>query len=123
MAIRARARHMTASDSHLAGTPMSTTMALKDPAPVGASRKSTPRLALGIALAIFAAHVPLLFVHFQQLWLKPHYQLFPIVLAGAFVLVWPLAHYLYATSPGGLRYGIGCVMAGAIFVGIGWLID
>jgi exosortase len=98
-------------------------MALKDPAPVGASRNSASRLALGVALVIFAAHVPLLFVHFQQLWLKPHYQLFPLVLAGAFVLVWPLAHYSYATSPGGLRYGLGCVMAGAILVGIGWLID
>src|SRR5262249_500468 len=46
---------------------------------------------LVVAFAVFAiaAHAPLLFSHFHQLWLKPHYQMFPLVLIGAFALLWP----------------------------------
>src|SRR5262245_21408726 len=102
---------------------MSTTMALKDTALASPSRVAAPGLAVGIAALIFAAHVPLLFLHFEQLWLKPHYQLFPVVLAGAFVLLWPVAQFSFGNSPGGLRYGMGCVQLGAILVTIGWLID
>jgi exosortase len=98
-------------------------MALKHPAPAGAQRDTTNGLALGIAILIFAAHVPLIFVHFQQLWLKPHYQLFAAVLAGGFVLLWPIAEFSYGNSPGGLRYGIGCAIIGGILVAIGFLID
>ena len=41
---------------------------------------------------IVAAHLPLLLLHAENLWDKPHYQFFPIVLVGAGFLAynrWP----------------------------------
>ncbi len=43
---------------------------------------------LAIFGAILLAHAPLLFVHFQQLWSRPHYQFFPMVLLAFLFLVW-----------------------------------
>ncbi len=98
-------------------------MAVREPAPASASRPITPRMVFAIAAVIFAAHLPLLFIHFQQLWLKPHYQLYPLVLVGAFVLLWPLAHFSYAKSPGGLPYAIALTIIGVGLVAIGMIID
>lgn len=39
---------------------------------------------------ILAMHGPLLLVHTAQLWKRPHYQFFPIVLAGVAYLTWRL---------------------------------
>jgi exosortase len=88
--------------------------------PLGDSRKASPGLAIGVAALVLAAHAPLLFLHFQQLWLKPHYQLFPLVLAGAFALLWPLKAFAW-DPPGTLRLalralalGVGLIVAGAL---------
>src|SRR5690242_8669232 len=35
------------------------------------------------------AFLPLLLAHGRQLWLRPHYQFFPLALIGAAVLAWP----------------------------------
>ena len=34
-------------------------------------------------LLVLLAHVPLLVVYFQQLWGRPHYQFYPLVLGAA----------------------------------------
>jgi exosortase len=51
--------------------------------PAGASFLWRAAMVVGVLLA---AHLPLLYVHAQQLWLRPHYQFFPVVLLGAVVL-------------------------------------
>lgn len=61
--------------------------------PTGDRRDASPTLAVIVAAVVLAAHAPLLYLHFQQLWLKPHYQLFPVVLIGAFALLWPLKSF------------------------------
>ena len=40
-------------------------------------------LVVGAFLAAIAAHSPLLYDHFSQLWTKPHYQFFPLAIVGA----------------------------------------
>ena len=79
-------------------------------------RATTPPVttALVVAAIVFLAHLPLLLMHFQELWLKPHYQLFPIVLVGAYGLVWPMASFQF-NSPGLLRYA-NQIMAGGLAV-------
>lgn len=39
-------------------------------------------------LLVAVAHLPLLFVYFQQLWDRPHYQFFPLVLGAAACFIW-----------------------------------
>jgi len=39
-------------------------------------------------LLVALAHLPLLFVYFQQLWARPHYQYFPLVLGAAAYFIW-----------------------------------
>lgn len=80
---------------------------------------SGPLIIAGLALL---AHLPLVFTHFQQLWLKPHYQLFPLVLAGGFALVWPMAS-ITLKPPGPLRIASNVFMAGTAIVAIGMLGD
>lgn len=98
-------------------------MAVREPAPASASRPISPQMVFGIAAVIFAAYLPLLFIHFQQLWLKPHYQLYPLVLAGTFILLWPLDHFSYKKAPGGLPYALALALGGVALVAIGMLID
>src|SRR5690606_16359272 len=39
-------------------------------------------------LLVALAHLPLLVVYFQQLWGRPHYQFFPLVLGAAVYFLW-----------------------------------
>ena len=39
-------------------------------------------------LLVALAHLPLLVVYFQQLWGRPHYQFFPLVLGAAAYFLW-----------------------------------
>jgi exosortase len=55
-------------------------------------------LAAGAALAL--AHLPLLVQHASQIWLRPHYQFFPLVLVGAVVLFARAVHRLGPLTPG-----------------------
>src|SRR5262245_45032587 len=102
---------------------MSTTMAVRNPVPASSAQPATSGWIVGISLLIFAAFIPLMFAHFQQLWLKPHYQLFPVVIGLAFVLLWPLNQFSYAKAPGATKYAIGLAVAGAALVVFGMLID
>jgi exosortase len=69
---------------------MSTTTA---PETVEAPRELTLPRAVGWGAALLVAvpviaHVPLLVQHGRQLWLRPHYQFFPLVFVGAAVLAY-----------------------------------
>lgn len=75
-----------------------------------------------VAGLTFLAHAPLIFSHFQNLWLKPHYQLFPVVLAGSFALVWPRSSFSL-NSAGPLRVALGVFGAGGVLVAIGMVGD
>jgi exosortase len=44
--------------------------------------------AVALVAALVLPFLPLLFLHGRQLWLRPHYQFFPLLLLGAGVLVW-----------------------------------
>ena len=94
-----------------------------------AATKSTSRgLVIGIGLILLAAHVPLLFAHFRGLWLKPHYQLVPIVLVGAFLLLWPTASMAPAKAgvlfPAIALLGVGAglfiVVVASLFLAASW---
>jgi exosortase len=52
------------------------------------------------AAALLAAHLPLLAQHTVQLWLRPHYRFFPLVLVGAGVLAWLRLRGQPASPPG-----------------------
>ncbi len=67
---------------------MSTTAELMPPPPVVRSpARSGAAWGFIVAAAILiAAHLPLLFRHAEQLWLRPHYQFFPLALLGVVVL-------------------------------------
>jgi len=56
-----------------------------------------PTILIAAGVALFLAHLPLLVAHGFALWGRPHYQFFPIVLAGAGLLAWPA---LKAAWPG-----------------------
>ncbi len=50
------------------------------------ARRVLPWAVLAAVAAALAAHLPLLILHAQQIWMRPHYQFFPLVLLGAAVL-------------------------------------
>jgi exosortase len=68
----------------------------------------------GVAL-LALAHGPLLLQHALQLWLRPHYQFFPLVLLGAAVLAWDRLRGLGTLTPGP-RGVVG------LLVGLDWLL-
>jgi exosortase len=57
-------------------------------------------LLLLVAAALLAAHLPLLAQHAVQIWLRPHYRFFPLVLVGAGVLAWLRLRGQPASAPG-----------------------
>jgi exosortase len=58
------------------------------PAPATLARHLAGLLALLATVALVAAHLPLLVAHGRQIWLRPHYRFFPLVLVGAGVLAY-----------------------------------
>lgn len=103
-------------------TTMSTGTAVMDKKVAPVSTASAG-IVIAAAVAVLLAHLPLIFIHFQQLWLKPHYQLFPIVLAGGFLLVWPLATFKPAVVSGPLKWALWLAGAGLALVAIGFVVD
>jgi exosortase len=64
-------------------------------------RTAVPHWAVLVPLAVVAAaHLPLLAAHARQLWLRPHYQFFPLVLLGAAVLLRQRLRGLGRLTPG-----------------------
>lgn len=57
-------------------------------------------LAIAFLAVVIVAHVPLLLLHGQNLWQKPHYQFFPIVLVGSAFLAWTRLDGIGRLEPG-----------------------
>src|ERR1700722_14483881 len=80
---------------------MSTTSMLpRAPSQMGPSTAVFPWWALALATALGVAHLPLLAQHAQQIWLRPHYRFFPLVLLGSAVLAFLRLRDLGPLSPG-----------------------
>lgn len=84
------------------------------------------RLAL-MASGVLLAYGPLLAAHGRQLWLRPHYQFFPVLLLGAAILAWQRLHSVHALRPGprSLSYGLvglaASLLAAAVVLDSSWL--
>jgi exosortase len=82
---------------------------------------------LTIGALIAAAHLPLLMAHARQLWVRPHYQFFPIVLVGAVLLLFARRSEIQARQPGRAAIGAGIgifawlLLAGAELIYSPWL--
>jgi exosortase len=57
-------------------------------------------LLLLVAVALLAAHLPLLAQHAVQIWLRPHYRFFPLLMVGAGALAWLRLRGQPASPPG-----------------------
>lgn len=66
-----------------------------------------------MAGVIALAHLPMLVLHAQQLWKKPHYQFFPLVLIGSVVLAWNRLQGSHEFKPANKLY---CYPAAIFFV-------
>jgi exosortase len=90
---------------------MSTTPKL--PALPAANRAAGATLAaLLVTAALLAAHLPLLVAHGSQIWLRPHYRFFPLVVVGAVVLAWVRLRRPPAPAPGSSWLaGLGLLLA------------
>jgi exosortase len=76
---------------------------------------------------VTAAYLPFLVAHFRQLWLRPHYQFFPVVLVGAAVLGGQRLRDLRHLTPGpralaaGLAAAAAWLLAAAVVLDSSWL--
>jgi exosortase len=80
-----------------------------------------------VGLCFLAAILPLVVAHGRQLWLRPHYQFFPILLLGAAVLAWSRLRSAPLPVPAAPRLGAflasltWLLLAGAILLDSSWL--
>ncbi len=74
---------------------------------------------LAIAVVVVAAHAPLLVLHARQIWLRPHYQFFPLVVVGAVALAYQRLAYQRVKHIGALRPDSG--WASWLLVGTAWM--
>jgi exosortase len=105
-------------------------MSITELPPARTSRgRETPRPVLwAIAAGCLAlAHLPLLVAHAQQIWLRPHYQFFPLVLVGAVVLLVVRVRHLGELTPAAAGHAAlcfaaaGAVLAAAELLHSSWL--
>ena len=91
------------------------------------SPSSWPWQILAVVALILSVLLPLLAAHAAQLWLRPHYQLFPVALLGAAVLAWQRWREVKPLTPGSrpVSYGLvglaWIVLALAVAVNSSWL--
>jgi exosortase len=91
------------------------TAVLEQPRSERTSSPSTPLLAFAGLMAV--AHLPLLIAHGKALWLRDHYQLFPLVLVFAGILARP-AIEVARSMPAGPK----ARRAGMFLLGLNWLL-
>ena len=88
------------------GQPPEGAMAIVQKAPPVASPRREPEVGafpwrlVVVGGILFAAELPLLVQFAQQLWMRPHYQFFPLVLLGAAVLAYTRLRGLGPVRPG-----------------------
>ncbi len=54
----------------------------------GEDRRPSPKAIIGLWLALLLAHAPLLSVHLSQMWRRPHYRFFPLLVGVVCILMW-----------------------------------
>src|SRR3954452_11322959 len=79
--------------------------------------KALPAPLLTAAAVLAVAHLPLLVAHLRILWLKPWYELFPLVFLGAGVLAAPAWRLVRA----GVRASPSAIRVGLVLLGLNWL--
>jgi exosortase len=72
-------------------------------------------------LLIALAHAPLLYVYFQQLWSRPHYQFFPLVLAASAWFVWSRWEQRVPSGSRSLWVSRGLLAASAVLLALAFL--
>jgi exosortase len=72
-------------------------------------------------LLVGLAHLPLLVVYFQQLWGRPHYQFFPLVLGAAAYFLWQRWPHRSAPSTRGLLASGGLLLVSLPMLGCAFL--
>lgn len=88
-------------------------------------RRAHWSVAIAIAL-VLGSHLPFLILHFRNLWNKPHYQFFPLLLLGIVWLAWrrwPRSGFVHSWSWSGalfLLFGLA-VMAASVLLFSPWL--
>jgi exosortase len=63
-----------------------------------------PWTLLTVGAVLLLAHLPLLVVHARQIWLRPHYQFFPLVLLGAAALAYARLRNFGPLTPAPARW-------------------
>jgi exosortase len=66
----------------------------------GLPRRENQVTLIVVASLVAVAYLPLLWSHFGQLWARPHYQFFPIVIIGAAILAWKELGGITSLQPG-----------------------
>ncbi len=73
----------------------------------GTGARSNGWSAYAPAAVIAAAFMPILLLHGHELWARPHYQFFPLVIPGAVALIWRWCGKLGRVEPGMAALGSG----------------
>ncbi len=68
---------------------------------------------------ITLAFLPILILHGHELWARPHYQFFPLVIPGAAALIWKWCGRLGRLEPGSRSLGYGTAMLSWVMLGSG----
>jgi exosortase len=107
--------------------PMSTIYAAPQPETRDLAKNGPAPSLLGLSALIVAAYVPLVMTHGQYLWMRPHYQFFPLILLGAAVLAWSRSAELKRLESGSFSLSIvlaasaWLALAGAELLNSSWL--
>ena len=64
------------------------------------------------------AHLPLLLTHARALWLRPHYQFFPLVLLGAGILAWQRLRGCGPLRPGRLILSVPLLLGACLLFAV-----
>jgi exosortase len=91
--------------------------------PTAAFPRPVPWAALVLLLFLTAAHLPLLLAQLNQLWIRPHYQFFPLVLVGAAVLAARQSKELGQLSPGRPLWSYLLVSVAALLLALGAVLE
>ncbi len=91
---------------------MSTTELMSPPVEARPPARSAGSWGLvAAAVILLAAHLPLLILHGEQIWLRPHYQFFPLAVLGAAVLALARLRGYGPLNPGSFGYALPLLTA------------
>src|SRR6266851_6485581 len=89
--------------------------------------RAAPGRVIALVVLLSTAYAPLVSVYVRQIWLRPHYQFFPLVLVGSAVLALSRLPGLGQLKPGSWRWSYGlaglalALTAIAVFLFSSWL--